>query len=125
MKRLDGKNALVTGAARGIGLAFAQAYVREGARVAIADIDISRARSAVAELGDATIAVEMDITRQDSIDAAVAQVADTFGQIDILINNAALFTAAPIIEIERADVDRVFDINVKGTLFTMQAVAVT
>ncbi|WP_299655807.1 L-iditol 2-dehydrogenase [uncultured Tateyamaria sp.] len=123
MTRLAGKNALITGAARGIGLAFAQAYVREGARVAIADIDIARARAAAADLGDAAIAVEMDVTRQDSIDAAVAHVADSFGQIDILINNAALFTAAPITEIERTDVDRVFDINVKGTLFTMQAVA--
>ncbi len=111
MKRLEGKSALVTGAARGIGLAFAQAYVREGARVAIADIDITRARATAAEIGKAAIAVEMDITRQDSIDAAVAQVANAFGQIDILINNAALFTASPIVEIERADVDRVFDIT--------------
>lgn len=123
MTRLDGKTALITGAARGIGLAFAEAYVREGARVAIADIDIARAREAARGLGPAAIAVEMDVTRQDSIDAAVAATVEAFGGIDILINNAAIFTAAPIVEIARADYARVFDINVAGTLFTLQAVA--
>jgi len=123
MTRLDGKTALITGAARGIGLAFAQAYVREGARVAIADIDTARAQDAAAGLGDAAIAVEMDVTNQASIDAAVAQTIEKLGRIDILINNAAIFTAAPIIEIDRADYDRTFAINVAGTLFTMQAVA--
>ncbi|SPF77995.1 L-iditol 2-dehydrogenase [Pseudoprimorskyibacter insulae] len=123
MKRLEGKTALITGSARGIGLAFAHAYVREGARVAIADINIARAREAAAELGDAAIAVEMNVTDQTSIDAAVAETADKLGQIDILINNAALFTASPIVEITRDDYNRVFDINVGGTLFTMQAVA--
>ena len=123
MKRLDGKTALITGAARGIGLGFAQAYVREGARIAIADINIERAREAAAAIGDAAIAVEMDVTKQDSIDAAVAETVATLGHIDILINNAALFTAAPIVEITRQDYSRVFDINVAGTLFTLQAVA--
>ena len=123
MKRLEGKSALITGAARGIGRAFAEAYVREGARVALADIDIARARASAAEIGEAAIAVEMDVTRQESIDAAVAATVDALGQIDILVNNAAIFTAAPVVEIERADYQRVFDINVAGTLFTLQAVA--
>ncbi|WP_223478181.1 L-iditol 2-dehydrogenase [Oricola indica] len=123
MKRLAGKSALITGAARGIGRAFAEAYVREGARVAIADIDIARAHETAAEIGDAAIAVEMDVTRQESIDAAVAKTVDMLGRIDILINNAALFTASPIAEIRREDYQRVFDINVGGTLFTLQAVA--
>lgn len=123
MKRLAGKSALITGAARGIGRAFAEAYVREGARVAIADIDIARARTTAAEIGDAAIAVELDVTKQDSIDAAVTETITRLGQIDILINNAAIFTAAPLIEIDRADYQRVFDINVSGTLFMMQAVA--
>ena len=121
--RLEGKTALITGAARGIGLAFAKAYVAEGARVAIADIDTERAARAAADIGDAAIAVEMDVTRQESIDAAVAETVDRLGRIDILINNAAIFTAAPIVEIERADFDRTFAINVAGCLFTMQAVA--
>lgn len=121
--RLVGKTALITGAARGIGLAFAEAYVREGARVAIADIDIERARASASKIGTAVIAVEMDVTSQESIEGAVAQTVDAFGQVDILINNAAIFTAAPVVEIDRSDYSRVFDINVAGTLFTMQAVA--
>ncbi len=121
--RLEGKTALITGAARGIGLAFAQAYVREGAQVAIADIDMARARHAADDLGAAAIAVEMDITDQASIDRAIAETVRQLGQIDILINNAALFTASPITEITRDDYARVFDINVGGTLFTLQAVA--
>jgi D-sorbitol dehydrogenase (acceptor) len=123
MKRLDGRTALITGAARGIGRAFCEAYVREGARVAIGDIDVERAQASAAEIGEPCIAVEMDVTSQASIDAAVAATADAFGGIDILINNAAVFTAAPIAEIAREDYDRTFAINVAGTLFTLQAVA--
>ncbi|PUB13637.1 L-iditol 2-dehydrogenase [Yoonia sediminilitoris] len=121
--QLAGKTALITGAARGIGRAFAQAYIEEGARVAIADIDDSRAKATAQELGESAIAVKMDVTDQSSINTAVDQTAEEFGQIDILINNAALFTAAPIVEITHEDYRRVFDINVSGTLFTMQAVA--
>ena len=123
MTQLAGKSALITGAARGIGLAFARAYVAKGARVAIADIDIERARTAAVEIGDSAIAVQMDVTDQNSIDAGVAETVKAFGQIEILINNAAIFTAAPISEITQQDYQRVFDVNVRGTLFTMQAVA--
>ncbi len=123
MKRLKGKTALITGAARGIGLAFAEAYLREGAQVALADIDIARARAEAEKLGAAAYAVEMDVTQQASIDAAIAATVAHFGQIDILINNAAIFTAAPIVEITRADYARCFAINVEGSLFTLQAVA--
>ena len=65
----------------------------------------------------------MDVTKQDSIDQAVNTAVDQLGGIDILINNAAIFTASPITEIQREDYQQVFDINVSGTLFTLQAVA--
>ncbi|MDP4991751.1 MAG: L-iditol 2-dehydrogenase [Marivita lacus] len=123
MKRLDGKTALITGSARGIGRAFAERYVAEGARVAIADIDMTRAQETASQIGDRAIAVHLDVTDQASIDAAVAASVEQLGQIDILINNAAIFTAAPITEITRDDYARTFDINVAGTLFTLQAVA--
>ena len=121
--RLSGKIALITGAARGIGRAFAKAYVQEGAKVAICDINIERAKITAQEIGGSAIAIEMDVTRQDSIDEAITNVVSKFGRIDILINNAAVFTAAPITEISRTDFDRTFETNVAGTLFTMQAVA--
>ncbi|MEM7526076.1 MAG: L-iditol 2-dehydrogenase [Pseudomonadota bacterium] len=123
MTRLAGKTALITGAARGIGRAFAEAYVREGARVAVADIDVVRARGTAGRLGADAVAIEIDVTRQDSIDRAVAETVSTLGHVDILINNAAIFSAAPIAEIERDDYARVFEVNVSGTLFTTQAVA--
>lgn len=123
MKRLEGRSALITGSARGIGRSFAEAYAREGARVAIADIDIGRARATAGEIGPAAYAVEMDVTRQASIDAAVAACVKEAGGIDILVNNAALFDLAPIVEITRESYERLFSINVAGTLFTLQAVA--
>ena len=121
--RLAGKSALITGAARGIGLAFAKAYVAEGARVAIADIDDALAQAAALSIGKAAVAVHMDVADQTSIEAGVAATIDAFGQIDILINNAAIFSEAPISDVTRQDYTRVFDINVAGTLFTLQAVS--
>lgn len=123
MKRLDGKSAIITGAARGIGRAFAAAYVAEGATVAIADINLAAAEQAAMEIGPGAYAVALDVTDQSSIDAAVAAVVERAGGIDILINNAALFDLAPIVEITRESYDRLFSINVAGTLFTLQAVA--
>ncbi|MDO5620262.1 MAG: L-iditol 2-dehydrogenase [Paracoccus sp. (in: a-proteobacteria)] len=119
--RLEGKTALITGAARGIGRAFAEGYIREGARVAIADINVEGVRATAAEIG--AVPVVMDVTDQASIDAGVAQAVEAMGGIDILINNAALFDLAPIVDITRDSYDRLFAINVGGTLFTMQAVA--
>lgn len=121
--RLQGKTALITGAARGIGLEFARAYVAEGAIVALADINADAVRQAAASLGPKAIAVEMDVARQDSIDAGFAEAVAKLGRLDILINNAALFTAAPIVDITRQDYDRVFAVNTAGTLFCLQAAA--
>ncbi len=123
MGRLVGKTALITGSARGIGRAFAQKYVDEGARVAIADIDLERATATANEIGPSAIPVLMDVTQQSSIDSAVIETVSSLGGIDILINNAALFTAAPIVDITRDDYDKVFAVNFSGTLFTLQAVA--
>jgi len=123
MNRLEGKSALITGSARGIGRAFAEAYVREGARVAIADINIERAQATASEIGPAAYAVQMDVTRQESIDAAIGTCVKEAGGLDILVNNAALFDLAPIVEITRESYDRLFSINGAGTLFTLQAAA--
>jgi len=123
MSRLSGKSALITGAARGIGRAFAEAYIREGATVAIADINLEAAQAAAAGMGDSAYAVQIDVSQQDSIDAAIAAVVARAGKLDILINNAALFDAAQTVDITRASYDRLYAVNVSGTLFTMQAAA--
>jgi len=121
--RLKGKSALITGSARGIGKAFAEAYAREGAIVAIADINLEAAQKTAAEIGDNAYAVKLDVTDQASIDAAVKAVETRTGGLDILINNAALFDLAPIVEISRASYEKLFSVNVAGTLFMLQAAA--
>jgi len=121
--RLKGKSALITGSARGIGRAFAEAYAREGATVAIADIDLKAAKRTAKEIGPQAHAVAIDVTDQTSIEKAVKSVEKTAGGIDILVNNAALFDLAPVVDISRASYDRLFAVNVAGTLFTLQAVA--
>ena len=121
--RLSGKTALITGSARGIGLEFARAYIAEGATVALADINAEAVAKAAADLGPKAIGIQLDVTNQASIDAGFASAIDQMGQLDILVNNAALFSASPIDEITRADYDRLFAVNVAGTLFCMQAAA--
>jgi NAD(P)-dependent dehydrogenase (short-subunit alcohol dehydrogenase family) len=123
MKRLVGKSALITGAARGIGKAFAEAYLREGATVAIGDINVEAAERTARELGTCAYAVKLDVTDLGSIEAAVKAVDERTGGIDILINNAALFDAAPIVEITKASYDKLYAVNVFGALFTLQAAA--
>ena len=122
MTRLAGKTALITGAARGIGLAFAEAYAAEGARVAIADIDIGRARRSAEALDSAAIAVEMDVTRQDSIDAAVTETVERLGRIDILINNAGILRDKSFSKMELADFRTVLDVHLMGSVNCTKAV---
>ncbi len=123
MKRLENKIAIITGSARGIGTAFAERYISEGATVIIADINFDVAKVTAQKLGDNAVPIYLDVTQQTSIDACVKFVLENFGKIDILINNAAIFTAAPTIEVQREDFHSIFDINVSGSLFMLQAVA--
>ncbi|MFD0916626.1 L-iditol 2-dehydrogenase [Pseudahrensia aquimaris] len=123
MTRLAGKSALITGAARGIGRGFAEAYVREGASVAIADINLDAATKVARDIGEVAYAVELDVCNQASIDAAIGSVVKRAGRLDVLINNAALFDAAEVVDITRESYDKLFAVNVAGTLFTMQAAA--
>ena len=97
--------------------------MREGATVALADIDLPRAQASAAEIGDGAYALELDVASQGSIDAAVAAAVERTGGIDVLVNNAALFDLAPIVEITRESYERLFSINVAGSLFMLQAVA--
>ncbi len=120
MTRLNGRTALVTGGARGIGRAICEAYAREGAQVAVADLDLTKARDTATAIGG--VAVEMDVTDHDQIKTGVAQVEDELGGIDILVNNAGVFNMAPLDEITAQDYRRQYDVNVGGAIFTTQAV---
>ncbi len=120
--KLADKVAIITGGAQGIGRAFCQRFAAEGAKVVVADINFAEAKKTADGL-DGAMAIELDVTKQASIDAMVEKVNAEFGRIDILVNNAALFTLAPIVEISREDYDRVFAVNVAGLLFTLQTVA--
>lgn len=121
--RLKDKVALITGAARGIGLGFAEAYAREGAKVIIADINIERAEEAARAIGASAHAVRLDVTDLGAIDTVVAEIDAEYGGIDILVNNAAIFDMAPINEITEDSYERVLGINLKGPLFMMKAVS--
>lgn len=121
-KRLDGKVALVTGGARGIGAAICAAYVAEGAKVAVADLLAKDAEETAAALGENAIAIAMDVTDLDSIATGVAKVEEAFGGIDILVNNAGVFTMCSIEEVTPEAYRQQYDVNVGGTIFAAQAV---
>ncbi len=119
--KLDGKIAVITGGARGIGRAIAERYLAEGAKVAIADL--TEAEATAKALGPKAMAVTLDVTKQASIDAMVSAVVKQFGGIDILVNNAAVFDLAPIVEVTEKSWDLLFAVNTRGLFFTLQAVA--
>jgi D-sorbitol dehydrogenase (acceptor) len=121
--RLDGKVAIVTGGARGIGRAIVEGYAREGARVCVADIDFGEAAKTARDTGGGAFATHLDVTKLDSIKACVAETEAQTGRIDILVNNAAIFDMGPIEEITENSFDRIFAVNVKGLLFMLQAAA--
>jgi NAD(P)-dependent dehydrogenase (short-subunit alcohol dehydrogenase family) len=121
--KLQGKVAIVTGGARGIGRAIAERYAQEGATVVVADILADEAESVAAGLGNTSFGVALDVTKRASIDALVKTVVQKAGGIDILVNNAAIFDMAPIVEVTEASWDKQFAINTKGLFFTLQAVA--
>ena len=121
--KLKDKVAIVTGGARGIGAAICRRYADEGARVVVADLLMDEARGLAAEIGRGAFAVELNVARQASIDAAVEATVAQAGGIDILVNNAGIFEMAPILEITEASWDKQFAVNTKGLLFMLQACA--
>lgn len=122
MKRLEGKVALVTGGARGIGRAICEAYAAAGAKVAVADLLEDDAKKTAAALGDHGMAVTMNVTDLASITAGVEAVEKAWGGVDILVNNAGIFNMASIDRVTHEDYRRQYDVNVGGTIFAIQAV---
>jgi NAD(P)-dependent dehydrogenase (short-subunit alcohol dehydrogenase family) len=124
-QRLRGKHAVLTGAAGGIGLAVATAYLHEGAQCTVADIGTSPTPELAALMAahpDALLYVPTDVTQLPQIDTLVAAAQARFGAITTLYNNAAIFDMAPLLESGEAMYDKIFAVNVKGAFFVLQKV---
>ncbi|TIU10944.1 MAG: L-iditol 2-dehydrogenase [Mesorhizobium sp.] len=121
--KLKDKVAVVTGGAQGIGAAIVRGFAAEGAHVVIADMALDNAEALARELEGKATALQLDVRDLASIEAMVASVSRTHGGIDILVNNAAVFDMGPLLEISEKSFDLQFSVNVKGLLFTLQAVA--
>ena len=123
MTRLDNKVAIITGAARGIGLACARRFVTEGARVLIADIDEREGMRAAQALGTAARFFRCDVGDAKNVAAMTAEAGTAFGGIDILVNNAGIVHGADFLELDETDFDRVLRVNLKGAFLAGQGVA--
>jgi 3-hydroxybutyrate dehydrogenase len=122
--RLEGKVAIVTGAASGIGREIARTYVREGARVAVADLNQGGADAVAAELGGAAkaLGVAMDVAREEDVEAGVARTIAHFGRIDVLVSNAGIQIVAPLEDFKFADWKKLLAIHLDGAFLTTRAV---
>jgi NAD(P)-dependent dehydrogenase (short-subunit alcohol dehydrogenase family) len=112
---------IVTGAAQGIGEACARRFVRDGARVVLADIDAPRGEALAQELG--ALFVQCDVGDKPQVDALVQSTVQAHGRIDVLVNNAGIFKAADFLDVSEADFDAVLRVNLKGAFLVGQAVA--
>tara|TARA_R110000868_G_scaffold6363_7_gene36121 strand:- start:13144 stop:13899 length:756 start_codon:yes stop_codon:yes gene_type:complete len=125
MGRLDGQVAVVTGAGRGIGVEYAKVLAAEGAKVAVTDIvDTETTVNIIKQAGGEAIGVHCDVTDPDNIKAMVAETVSTFGKLDILVNNAALFAdlkQGSFLDIDEAEWDRVMQINTRGVFSCVKA----
>lgn len=120
MGKLDSKIAVVTGGSSGIGYAIAERFIKEGAKVYITGRRIAELEAAAHALGDAARAVQSDVSNLDSFDRLFAAVRGEHGRLDVLVANAGVIAASPIREASEEHFDSMFDINVKGTYFTVQ-----
>ncbi len=122
MGRVDGKVALISGAARGMGASHARLLVGEGARVVLGDVLDEEGEAVAAELGDAARFIHLDVTQPADWAAAVALALGEFGLINVLVNNAGIVYRRKLRNLERERWQRVLDVNLTGTMLGMQAV---
>jgi NAD(P)-dependent dehydrogenase (short-subunit alcohol dehydrogenase family) len=116
-RSLSGKVVAITGGARGIGRATAAALIREGARVAIGDVDAATAQQTAEELGAGTVALELNVTDRESFEGFVSQVEERLGPVDVLINNAGIMPVGLFVDEDDATAARQIDINLHGVIY--------
>lgn len=125
MKNLDQKVVLITGAAKGMGESHARAFVEAGSKVIITDIDIDGANKLAEELGENTLALQLDVSKADQWAQVVKQAQEAFGPINVLVNNAGVGVFKPIEDLTEDDLRLHFEINELGVFLGMQAVIPT
>lgn len=118
---LEGRRALVTGAASGIGLAIATRLAEAGARVALTDVDGDGAKAQAESLGGGCVGMRCDVRSTEEVNASTAEAVEALGGLDILVNNAGIEVGAPVTELDVDDLTRMLDINVVGILRQTQA----
>jgi 3-oxoacyl-[acyl-carrier protein] reductase len=121
--RLEGKNALITGAAQGIGKSVALGMAREGANLGISDVNLDLAEKTAKEvqaLGVKSVAIQLDVSDQDSVTRAIRTFADEFSSLDVLVNNAGITKDTVLLRMKEADWDAVININLKGSFLCMK-----
>jgi meso-butanediol dehydrogenase / (S,S)-butanediol dehydrogenase / diacetyl reductase len=126
MGRLDGKTCLITGGARGIGRGIALRVATDGANVAVADLNQEGAASVAAEVedqGGSALAIACDVTRRESLEAAIAETVSRFGRLDVMFNNAGISHATRFLEISESEWENVMRVNGLGVLLGMQEAA--
>jgi len=123
--RLEGKVALITGGARGIGQAIGMAFAKEGSEIVVADVNLEIAQKTASEieaLGRKALALDMDVTNYEKVEEGINKILDKFGKVDILVNNAGITKDNLLLRMSQAEWDAVINVNLKGTFNCIRAV---
>lgn len=121
--KLEGRVAVITGAAQGIGRACAERFLAEGAKVVIGDVNEARLLETAREIGppERVLAVVADVSRREEVEALVAKAVERFGGLDVMVNNAGICPIVPFLDVTEETYDRVLAVNLKGAFFSTQA----